>query len=62
MYGDLSNLRCVEACPRERYAFVNNTFRGCLEWCPERVYSADNVVDMFADNSTWKCVPQCPES
>lgn len=28
--------------------------------CPQRVYSALYVVDLFADNSTWSCVPLCP--
>lgn len=61
-YGDTQIYRCVLDCPRYFYRFVDNTMRQCVSYCPPRVYTASNIVDMYADNTTWSCVPLCPRS
>lgn len=58
--ADLENLMCVLTCANETYQFINNTFRGCLKICPQQVYNASLSDDLYADNTTWKCVKACP--
>ena len=61
-FGDYDTYRCVAQCPRETYSYADNTYRGCVDYCPQRVYTASLTVDLYADNTTWSCVPLCPES
>jgi hypothetical protein len=58
LFGDLDNFRCVSKCPRERYAFFNNTYRACVTTCP----AASATVDLYGDNTTWSCVRVCPRA
>ena len=58
--ADLDNMVCVLACANETYQFINNTFRGCLKVCPARIYNSSLSDDLYADNTTWKCVQFCP--
>lgn len=59
--ADLDNLMCVMTCANYTYQFINNTFRGCLRVCPPQIYNNGAlIVDLFADNTTWKCVKECP--
>jgi hypothetical protein len=60
MLADLQNRLCVHKCANQTYEFANNTFRGCLYVCPPQVFDASLQIDLFADNTTWKCVDVCP--
>lgn len=51
---------CVSKCANGTYAFTNNSFRGCLTYCPPQVFNSSLQVDLFADNTTWTCVVVCP--
>ena len=33
-FADEQNKKCVLKCANLTYQFVNNTYRGCLEYCP----------------------------
>ena len=58
--ADEQNKKCVRKCANETYKFVNNTYRGCLDYCPPQVFSPTYSVDLFTDNTTWTCVSVCP--
>lgn len=58
--ADLQSLMCVEKCANGTYKFVNNTFRGCVFYCPPQVFNGTLSIDLFADNTTWTCVQVCP--
>lgn len=60
MLADLQSFTCVSKCANETFSFVNNSFRGCLDYCPPQVYSANLQVNLYADNTTWSCVVVCP--
>ena len=60
LYADEQNKKCVPKCANLTYQFVNGTYRGCLSYCPPQVYNASHTVDLFRDNTTWKCVSVCP--
>ena len=52
-YANLQTKRCLTTCPIDTYKFTDNTFRGCVDVCPKRVYSTFYQVDLFAQNTTW---------
>lgn len=60
MLADLQNYLCVSKCANNTFAFINNTFRGCLDYCPPQVFNSSFQINLFADNTTWKCVAFCP--
>lgn len=60
-YADEQTRTCVRTCANTTYLFINNTYRGCLKSCPVQVFNASISVDLFADNTTWRCVAVCPQ-
>jgi hypothetical protein len=58
--ADLQNGVCVTKCANDTYKFTNNTFRGCLYYCPPQVFNSSLIMNLFADNTTWSCVQTCP--
>lgn len=49
--GDPLYYRCVSICPISTPSFLDSSVNLCQSACP---------IGMFADNSTMKCVNQCP--
>lgn len=60
MLADMQSYHCVTKCANGTFAFINNTFRACLDYCPPQVYNATLQISLFADNTTWVCVVVCP--
>lgn len=60
LYADEQTKKCVSQCANLTYKFVNNTYRGCLDYCPQQVFDDDHAIDLFEDNTTWTCVSVCP--
>lgn len=47
-------------CANQTYKFVNNSYRGCLSYCPLQIFSATKNLTLYEDNTTWTCVAVCP--
>ena len=60
LLADLTNLICVSKCANGTFAFTNNTFRGCLDYCPPQIFNATLNTTLYEDNTTWTCVRECP--
>ena len=58
--ADLQSGVCVLKCANNTYQYTNNTFRGCLDTCPPKVFTNGLSVDLYEDNTTWACVQVCP--
>lgn len=59
-FADSFTKTCVLKCANLTYKFVNNTFRGCLSYCPEQIFNVTHSVTLYEDNETWNCVSVCP--
>ena len=58
--ADEQNHKCVLTCANGTYKFINNTYRGCLDYCPQQVFNSSVSMDLYTDNTTWTCVSVCP--
>lgn len=59
-FADEQTKTCVLKCANLTFKFTNNTYRGCLSYCPLQILNATKNITLYEDNTTWTCVSVCP--
>lgn len=59
-FADEQTKNCVLRCANGTFRYVNNTYRGCLSYCPLQIFNATINTTLYEDNTTWTCVAVCP--